>query len=304
MVAASESWKKGLSLDYFALKAASPLPRVAELHGLGACSRTRFLQADVLEKSTGARLCAACADKCAAAGSVERRPGSFSFFVCGCAAGERGAAECACAAVETPPEQPSRLVRLFPVYQVDESALKLQYVSDVDVRALTPANHPCPPSTLTYFEMRVVRTGEEGFAAIGLVEKSRRRVPMMPGWYSHSFGLHGDDGNLFFGRSRGTPEGAFKNNAKPYGDGDVIGCGYDPTSKHVFFTRNGALVSHCASAVVPRQYYPCVALLGLGTSVELNFAGPFRFAIEGWTNRGADECEEIDSTRKKLFNED
>ena len=103
---------------------------------------------------------------------------------------------------------------------------------------------------------------------------------------------------------RGTPEGAFKNNAKPYGDGDVIGCGYDPTSKHVFFTRNGALVSHCASAVVPRQYYPCVALLGLGTSVELNFAGPFRFAIEGWTNRGADECEEIDSTRKKLFNED
>ena len=84
---------------------------------------------------------------------------------------------------------------------------------------------------------------------------------------------------------------AHENNGTPYADGDVVGCGYDPTNQQVFFTHNGTLLTHCLSDVAARPYYPCVALRGLGTSVEVNFTGPFKFSTDTWSPKAADDAE-------------
>lgn len=57
---------------------------------------------------------------------------------------------------------------------------------------------------------------------------------MFPGWRHHSFGYHGDNGKLYFGRgSRKGNTGIEQQERKhTYGAGDVVGCGYD--SKYAY----------------------------------------------------------------------
>lgn len=123
-----------------------------------------------------------------------------------------------------------------------------------------------------------------------------RRAPIWPGWKPNSLGYHGDDGNLYLGA--GLPASPHKKQAQPFANGDVVGCGYDPMNGQVFWTVNGALIAHCASDVPTRQYYPCVALRGQATSVELNFGSkPFRFELSSWQPKAeSDECKPISVT--------
>lgn len=120
---------------------------------------------------------------------------------------------------------------------------------------------------------------------------------MWPGWRPNTLGYHGDNGHLYLGT--GTGAGEHKKAAKEFGDGDVVGCGYDPEHQQVFWTLNGELIAHCASDVPARSYYPCIALRGQATSVEVNFGSkPFRFDVASWGPKAAgdDVCEPISVT--------
>jgi hypothetical protein len=54
----------------------------------------------------------------------------------------------------------------------------------------------------------------------------------MPGWDSHAWGYHGDDGKKFAGYGWGTDYSV------TYRVGDIVGCGVDQNG-HLFFTKNG-----------------------------------------------------------------
>ena len=65
----------------------------------------------------------------------------------------------------------------------------------------------------------------------------------MLGWFKYSIGLHNDDGNVFcqeFGEVNGRK--TLTNNFGLSG-GDIVGCGYNKVTKHVFFTKNGKLIA-------------------------------------------------------------
>ena len=53
------------------------------------------------------------------------------------------------------------------------------------------------------------------------------------GWKQNSWGYHGDNGNAYNEKGYGTEYGP------TYGDGDIIGCGYNALNKSIFFTKNG-----------------------------------------------------------------
>ena len=131
-------------------------------------------------------MCAACAEKCSKPDTLERKKNAYAFFACKCNDTSPGTTQsiflfflvavcsflfqvaniscaegCKCFETEPPAEKPSRLIRIFPVYQLDNTGLKAQFMSSVEAVALTPANHPCPSNELTYFEMTVVKAGEE-----------------------------------------------------------------------------------------------------------------------------------------------
>lgn len=140
-------------------------------------------------------------------------------------------------------------------------------------------NSPCPPrSLLYYYEVTVVDAGLRGSIAVGLADESYP-LNRHPGWESHSYAYHGEDGRRYHDSEKGEaspihfflfpppihfflfsphipptchpPPPHFvpprhrqlflclQAYGPPYASGDVIGCGLFMSSGDVFFTRNG-----------------------------------------------------------------
>ena len=92
---------------------------------------------------------------------------------------------------------------------------------------------------VAYFEVAIGpraadATTEGDCIAIGLGSSSFPLHGRQPGWDSHSFGYHSDDGRLFHGsgtRSRASwPR---------FTAGDVVGCGISVVTRQIFYTLNG-----------------------------------------------------------------
>lgn len=58
----------------------------------------------------------------------------------------------------------------------------------------------------------------------------------MPGWNSHSWGYHGDDGNIFHG------SGSDVSHLSAYGNGDTVECCVDQSAGTISFTRMGRIL--------------------------------------------------------------
>jgi hypothetical protein len=65
---------------------------------------------------------------------------------------------------------------------------------------------------------------------------------MNEGWERHTYGYHGDDGQVFHNRGRGTPWGP------RYTTGDTVGCGINFKTKEIFFTKNGEFLGSSSSS--------------------------------------------------------
>ena len=124
---------------------------------------------------------------------------------------------------------------------------------------------PSESVTVGYFEIKIIALGNAGVVATGLVPRTFHYGSNLPGWTSHSFAYHSDDGTIFTHTEpvQWGPTGQV---------GDVLGIGIHWQQKCVFFTHNGQFLGCVPIAKFQKNaLWGCVGLIGEGTEVEVNF---------------------------------
>jgi len=121
-----------------------------------------------------------------------------------------------------------------------------------------------------YYEVTIDSIGQKGAIGVGFAP-STYGLNMQPGWGAKSIGMHGDDGCIYVGNQ------PFRVCGK-YANGSVIGCGFVPETKQVFYTFDGKLVLPPKKAVIPTlEFFPTVGFHSPGEKVTFNFQQPFKF---------------------------
>lgn len=137
-------------------------------------------------------------------------------------------------------------------------------------------DHPMPPGCgLYYFEVEIKQKSKDTAIAVGF-STSEASLERLPGWETHSWGYHGDDGKMFFGEHSG------RNYGHTFGAGDVIGCGVNFSTCQAFFTRNGLDLGICFRELKRDvKLYPTIGMKKhSGALVTANFGQrPFVFDI-------------------------
>lgn len=160
---------------------------------------------------------------------------------------------------------------------------------------LVRADHPIPSQAgIYYFEVEIhgISRGAPVGSTIGIGFQTKESVlNRLPGWEPHSWGYHGDDGQIYQVRAEGKPY------APKYGKGDIVGCAINFKTRTAFFTRNGVKFP-TAFKDIKGDIYPVVGLKNQNESIKVNFGqDPFDFDIDGML---ADEkrniMKEVDET--------
>ncbi|KAI5287778.1 Ran-binding protein 9 [Ascosphaera acerosa] len=174
--------------------------------------------------------------------------------------------------------------------EVGGDGLELRYLSPVDVgRAqdgcAVRSDHPIPNLVaLYYFEIEILRKTKEAMVALGLSAASASST-RLPGYDGETWAYHGDDGRLYSGRQASA--GADRSYGPRFGEGDVIGCGYDWKLQKMFFTKNGEFLGHAPDKIVidgTRELFPTVGVRKKPQiRLRANFGQyPFRYGIDGY----------------------
>eukprot|EP01133_Synstelium_polycarpum_P016658 gene16658-19795_t len=122
-------------------------------------------------------------------------------------------------------------------------------------------------SSFSYFELFITNGKEK--ICFGLASGDHPS-DVFPGFTQGSYGYSGD-GKLYLGSSEG------KNYGPSFVSGDVVGCGYDSSTKSLFFTKNGTYLGVAAKKVNLSGLFPTVGLQSSGESVIINFLPPFSY---------------------------
>ncbi len=126
-----------------------------------------------------------------------------------------------------------------------------------------------------YFEVEIKQKSKDTAIAIGF-STNEASLERLPGWETHSWGYHGDDGKMFFGEHSGRSYGP------TFGLGDVIGCGVNFNTCEAFFTKNGLDLGRCFRELKKdMKLYPTIGMKKhSGALVTGNFGQrPFVFDI-------------------------
>ncbi|KAG8987651.1 hypothetical protein FRB90_003229 [Tulasnella sp. 427] len=153
----------------------------------------------------------------------------------------------------------------------------LHGMDNKDEAAAARTNNPVPPICgVYYYEVEVLDRGNKGHIGVGFATKLHK-TNKMPGWETHSWGYHADDGRLF------SSEGE-----QPFGPrfstADVVGCGIDFSTGRIFFTKNAVFLGITNPPITPfTDLYPCIGLRSSRERVSTNFGQyPFKFDIEAY----------------------
>jgi Ran-binding protein 9/10 len=127
-----------------------------------------------------------------------------------------------------------------------------------------------------YFEVEIKQKSKDTAIAVGF-STSEASLERLPGWETHSWGYHGDDGKMFFGEHSGRSYGP------TFGAGDVIGCGVNFNTCQAFFTKNGLDLGVCFRELKKDlKLYPTIGMKKhTGALVTGNFGQrPFVYDID------------------------
>lgn len=139
--------------------------------------------------------------------------------------------------------------------------------------------------------------------AIGLADNSFPLNDIMPGWDTHSYGYHNDDGHVYHGsssrsminvqrrqnRHRRQTEIQPDNTYGPkYGVNDTVGCGIDYCNQSIFFTYNGTFLGYAFTdlsieMLQTTTFYPVVGIDN-NCPIYCNFGykDPFAFNLSAY----------------------
>jgi hypothetical protein len=112
--------------------------------------------------------------------------------------------------------------------------------------------------------------------AIGLSTSKFERLKMLPGWDTHSYGYHSDDGGIYHGLGR-----QLSKFGPSFGQGDIIGCGIDYRDHSIFYTLNGQFLGKAFKDVTSGiELYPTVGI-DANVTAEFNYGEniPFEFDL-------------------------
>lgn len=112
--------------------------------------------------------------------------------------------------------------------------------------------------------------------AIGLSTSNFERVKMLPGWDTHSYGYHSDDGGIYHGLGR-----QLSKFGPSFGQGDIVGCGIDYRDHSIFYTLNGRFLGKAFKEIKTGiELFPTVGI-DANVTAEFNYGEniPFEFDL-------------------------
>jgi Ran-binding protein 9/10 len=193
-----------------------------------------------------------------------------------------------------PPKEEDQLMPLpsrwsdqdkYPGLDITNGGLDVRYsgaASKADIEAASVrADYPMSPACgIYYFEVTVNSKTKDSAIAIGF-STAEASLERLPGWETHSWGYHGDDGKMFSGEHSGRSYGP------TFSANDVVGCGINFNTGQAFFTLNGRDLEVCFRDLREIRPYPTVGMKKYsGASVSVNFGQrPFVFDINEKMNR-------------------
>ncbi|KAK7420800.1 hypothetical protein QQX98_002604 [Neonectria punicea] len=166
------------------------------------------------------------------------------------------------------------------------------HTPDIERICLRSKNCIPPPTASTkhfYFEVTVLKNSNSRILGLGFCDDQAPTIGM-PGWFTGSWGYHGDDGYFFIESGQGfAPTGDFGPSAA-YAAGDVAGVGMNLETGEGFCTLNGKRRDVGPAFEGGKfkfgKWYPCVGVdaeeEGVGLHFVVNFDGsdrhPFKYA--------------------------
>ena len=168
----------------------------------------------------------------------------------------------------------------YPGLDISVDGLDVRYsgaASKADIEAASiRADYPVTPACgMAYFEVTITSKSKDSAIAIGF-STAEASLERLPGWETHSWGYHGDDGKIFSGEHSGRSYGP------TFSANDVVGCGIDFKSGHAFFTINGRDLGPSFREIKDQhRLFPTIGMKKYsGASVTVNFGHqPFIFDI-------------------------
>ena len=168
----------------------------------------------------------------------------------------------------------------YPGLDISNNGLDVRYsgaASKADIEAASVrADYPMSPACgVYYFEVTINSKSKDSAIAIGF-STAEASLERLPGWETHSWGYHGDDGKTFSGEHAGRPYGP------TFTANDVVGCGINFNTGQAFFTINGRDLDVCYRDLRDITPFPTVGMKKhSGASVSVNFGQkPFVFDID------------------------
>jgi Ran-binding protein 9/10 len=169
----------------------------------------------------------------------------------------------------------------YPGLDISNDGLDVKYsgaASKAEIEAASVrADYPMSPACgLYYFEVTLHSKSKDTAIAVGF-STAEASLERLPGWETHSWGYHGDDGKMFSGEHAGRTYGP------TFSTNDVVGCGVDFNLGQAFFTVNGRELDTCFRDLKDVRPFPTVGMKKWsGASVSVNFGQQaFVFDIAG-----------------------
>lgn len=168
----------------------------------------------------------------------------------------------------------------YPGLDISNGGLDVRYsgaASKADIEAASVrADFPMSPACgIYYFEVTINSKSKDTAIAVGF-STAEASLERLPGWETHSWGYHGDDGKMFSGEHAG------RNYGPMFSANDVVGCGINFNLGHAFFTLNGRDLDICFRDLKDIKPFPTIGMKKYsGASVSVNFGQrPFVFDID------------------------